>query len=554
MAWVEEAQTITQRSLDILRPTLRKPDSELWFTWNPRRKTDPVDKLFRGPNPPPGAIIVNANWNDNKWFPGVLETERLYDLAHNSATYEHVWEGAYATIVSGAYYAQALAQAASEARICQLAADPLPEIKAAWDLGVGDATAIWIAQFIGKQIWFLDYIEGEGQPLSYYVQELRDRGWDKALCILPHDGAHRDAVSAIRFEDHLKDAGFKTKTIANQGQGAARLRIEAMRRLFPRMWFDQDKTESGREALGAYHERRNDDREVGLGPEHDWCLASDTQVLTPTGWRAVQDISVHDQVLTPCGVRRILRSGIVRMTDKWVTVRGVKCTPEHRFFTSQGLVEAISLSPRTKLWTRGDLGLSILGFLSATLCLGLKAAITSATPVAGSSRADPCSYTAWSMRLFMAAFRRATKSIMSMTTHLTTILTISKLSPSMSTEADTSPFLATYASAVSAALSSVVTRTLERGAAPNARGSIMLGAREMTGPKPAYNLTVETDECYFVRGDYGRAYLVSNSSHGADAAGLLAIAYEEPRAHIPRTTPAVRTIESGQQNTAWMRG
>lgn len=269
--WIEEAHKLRQRSLDILRPTPRKPDSEIWFSWNPFRKTDPVDALMRGPHAEElGAIVVPANWKDNLWFPDVLKAERAFDFRHNPETYNHVWEGAYATVVSGAYYAQALSQAASERRICPLTPDPLCEIKAAWDLGVGDATAIWIAQFVGKQIWLLDYIEGEGQPLSYYVQEIRDRGWDKALCILPHDGAHRDAVSAIRFEDHLKDAGFRTKTIANQGQGAARLRIEAMRRLFPRMWFDADKTEAGREALGAYHERRNEDREVGLGPEHDW--------------------------------------------------------------------------------------------------------------------------------------------------------------------------------------------------------------------------------------------------------------------------------------------
>ncbi len=275
IAWAEEAHKLKQGPLDLLRPTIRKPGSQLWFTWNPTRKSDPVDKFFRGENAreriDAGRLVtVEANWKDNPWFPTDLDADRLDDQRNAPETYDHKWEGAYATIVQGAYYAEALVSAQRQGRVTPLTPDPLCEIKAAWDLGVSDATAIWIAQFVGKQIWLLDYIEGEGQPLSYYVQELRNRGWDKALCILPHDGAHRDAVSAIRFEDHLKDAEFKTKTIANQGQGAARLRIEALRRLFPRMWFDAAKTEAGREALGAYHERRNDDREVGLGPEHDW--------------------------------------------------------------------------------------------------------------------------------------------------------------------------------------------------------------------------------------------------------------------------------------------
>lgn len=281
VAWAEEAHKLRQGPLDLLRPTIRKPAmdnkpaAELWFTWNPTRHSDPVDQFFRGENAKErieaGRLaVVEANWRDNPWFPKDLDDDRRDDERNSPETYQHIWEGAYATVVSGAYYAAGLAAALAQGRVTQLAPDPMCEIKAAWDLGVSDATSIWIAQFVGKQIWLLDYIEGEGQPLSYYVAELRERGWEKALCILPHDGARRDSVSAIRFEDHLKDAGFRTKTIANQGQGAARLRIEAMRRLFPRMWFDQAKTEAGREALGAYHERRNDDREVGLGPEHDW--------------------------------------------------------------------------------------------------------------------------------------------------------------------------------------------------------------------------------------------------------------------------------------------
>ncbi len=269
--WIEEAHTITHNSLKIIRPTLRKPNSELWFTWNPRRKTDAVDDLLRGEHAGElDAIVIESNWRDNPWFPDVLKAEREFDFNHNAATYEHVWEGAYATVVQGAYYAQALAKAAQEGRICRLTTDPLLEVKAIWDLGVSDATAIWIAQFSGREIRMLDYIEGEGQALAYYVAELRSKGWGDALCILPHDGAHRDSVMAVKFEDHLKQAGFRTKTISNQGAGAARLRIEAARRLFPRIWFDDERTSAGREALGSYHEKRNDDREVGLGPEHDW--------------------------------------------------------------------------------------------------------------------------------------------------------------------------------------------------------------------------------------------------------------------------------------------
>jgi len=76
-AWAEEAQTLSARSLALLRPTIRAEESELWFSWNPRRKTDPVDLMLRSETPPTGAAVVRANWSDNPWFPKVLEQERL---------------------------------------------------------------------------------------------------------------------------------------------------------------------------------------------------------------------------------------------------------------------------------------------------------------------------------------------------------------------------------------------------------------------------------------------------------------------------------------------
>ena len=98
VAWCEEAQTISARSLRLLRPTLRKPGSQIWFSWNPESPEDPVDEFLRGANPIAGACVVQANWRDNPWFPDVLEEERQIDLARNPDDYEHVWEGGYVTI------------------------------------------------------------------------------------------------------------------------------------------------------------------------------------------------------------------------------------------------------------------------------------------------------------------------------------------------------------------------------------------------------------------------------------------------------------------------
>src|SRR5262249_3627365 len=150
--------------------------------------------------------------------------ERKLDLDRDPAQYMHVWEGSYASAVKGSYFGKAIAKAREESRVTDtLVIDPLPDLKAYWDLGVGDATAIWIAQNVSAAIHVIDYIEASGQPLSYYVNELRSRGYENALCVLPHDGVSRNSVTGHRFEDHLKDAGFRTEVITNQGLGAAKM-------------------------------------------------------------------------------------------------------------------------------------------------------------------------------------------------------------------------------------------------------------------------------------------------------------------------------------------
>lgn len=270
-AWVEEAQTLTSRSLSLLRPTIREEGSQLWFSWNPRLKSDPVDVLLRGETQPTGATVVRANWSDNPWFPAVLEQERIDCLNNEPDQYAHIWEGDYATVLTGAYYAKALAQARGERRISdKVTADPNLPFRAYWDIGVRDATSIWIAQFVGRSILVLDYYEAVNQPLAAHLNWLRASGYEAAECILPHDGSKQDAVTATRFEDHIRQAGFKVRTVANQGKGAAIKRVEAARRLFPSMHFHSPKCDAGLDALGWYHEKRDEARSVGLGPNHDW--------------------------------------------------------------------------------------------------------------------------------------------------------------------------------------------------------------------------------------------------------------------------------------------
>lgn len=299
IAWIEEARSLSQRSLTLLRPTIRKDGSEIWASWNPGFARDPIDDLLRGPNPPPGALVVEANWDDNPWFPATLDDERLYDLEHRPEQYGHIWEGEYAKIYEGAYYADQLELARKEDRIGFVGPDPLMATRAYWDIGGtgarADATAIWVVQFIGREIRVLNYYEAQGQQLADHAAWLRANGYDKALCVLPHDGANHEKIIRVTYDSALRDAGFMTKVLPNAGGGAAMKRVEAGRRRFPIMFFNEATTQGGREALGAYHEKRDEARGIGLGPEHDWsshsadafgAMALDYEEPTTSGWTA----------------------------------------------------------------------------------------------------------------------------------------------------------------------------------------------------------------------------------------------------------------------------
>jgi phage terminase large subunit len=302
-AWWEEAQTATGHSLNLLKPTMRASGSQLWFSWNPRRKTDPIDIMLRGEQIPTGTLIVRANWNDNPWFTAELEQERQDCIRMQPEQYDHIWEGGYVSVIEGAYYAKSIVEARQQKRIGRVAADPLMTIRLFCDIGGtgarADAFTIWAAQFIGKEIRVLNYYEAVGQPLATHLAWLRENGYtpDKAQIWLPHDGSTQDKVFDVSYESALRDAGYKVTVVPNQGKGAAKARVEAARRLFPSMWFNEETTQPGLDALGWYHEKKDENRNIGLGPEHDWsshgadsfglmCVAYEEPVLNK--WTAIK--------------------------------------------------------------------------------------------------------------------------------------------------------------------------------------------------------------------------------------------------------------------------
>lgn len=271
--WADEAEPVSETAWGKLDPTVREAGSEIWATWNPEWSKSATHRRFRE-NKPPNSKIVEMNWRDNPWFPAELDIKRRHALETDPENYDHIWEGAFKTVQSGAYWAKDLLLARQENRISRVSPDPLMTYRAFWDIGgtgaKADATAIWIGQYVGREIRVLNYYEARHQPLSTHVNWLRDNGYGKALCVLPHDAENGEKVNDNSYESALKAAGFETKVIPNQGKGAAKARVEAARRLFPSIWINQETCSAGLEVLGWYHEKRDEQRGIGLGPNHDW--------------------------------------------------------------------------------------------------------------------------------------------------------------------------------------------------------------------------------------------------------------------------------------------
>ena len=279
LCWVDEAEPVTEEAWTTLIPTLREEgtdwNAELWVTWNPKRKTAPVEGRFRFTTDTntKGCVI---NWRDNPKFPEKLERDRQKDLRERPEQYDHIWEGGYMVVNEGAYWAKDLVLAKEQGRIGRVAPDPLMTIRLFCDIGGtgarADAFTMWAAQFIGKEIRVLNHYEQVGQPAATHVAWLRSNGYtpDRAQIWLPHDGDTQDKVFDTSYKTFFEQAGYSVTVVPNQGKGAARMRVEAARRLFPSMWFNEATTEGGRDALGWYHEKRDEQRGIGLGPEHDW--------------------------------------------------------------------------------------------------------------------------------------------------------------------------------------------------------------------------------------------------------------------------------------------
>lgn len=273
IVWVEEAQMVSKRSWDVLIPTIRKDDSEIWISFNPELDTDETYDRFIT-NSPDDSIMVDMNYMDNPWFPEVLEKERLHAKASMSKTdYEHIWEGKCKPAVAGAIYYDEMNAVELGKRICNVPYDPMLKVHVVFDLGWNDAMAISLVQKHASELRVIEYIEDSHKTLDYYSAALKEKRLNWGKCYLPHDGKHKNIQTGKSAQEIMEALGWSVEITPNMSIEDG---IRLTRMAFGRMYFDKSKTERLVQCAKRYKRSINQQTNEPGAPFHDeWSHGAD---------------------------------------------------------------------------------------------------------------------------------------------------------------------------------------------------------------------------------------------------------------------------------------
>ena len=206
VCWIEEGQAVSKVSWETLIPTIRKPGSEIWVTFNPDLDTDETYKRFVV-NPPSNAIVRKVNWDDNPWFPDVLRNELDQLKAKDPDAYLNVWEGHTRQMLDGAVYANELRKAMEDGRIKEIQIDKSIGVSTFWDLGWADMTSIWFVQTVpGGEVRVIDFYQNCQKTIDHYVQVLENKGYSYKDWWLPHDAENKN-MTGKSVKDILQGMG-----------------------------------------------------------------------------------------------------------------------------------------------------------------------------------------------------------------------------------------------------------------------------------------------------------------------------------------------------------
>jgi phage terminase large subunit len=263
ICWVEEAQVVSKRSWEILLPTIRKPMSEIWVTFNPELDTDETYQRFVA-HPAESSVVVKMNYSDNPWFPEVLDLERKALLARDPESYRNVWEGECRSAVEGAIYAKEVSALYESGRVRPCPYDPLLPVHTVWDLGWNDQTSIALVQR-ASEIRIIGYIEDSHRTLAEYVAQLKALPYLWGQDWLPHDGQAKDYKSGKSAEEMLRAMQRDPRIVENLDIESG---IKAARMIFPRVYIDP-KAERLLHCLKRYRRTINQTTNEPGPPLHD---------------------------------------------------------------------------------------------------------------------------------------------------------------------------------------------------------------------------------------------------------------------------------------------
>lgn len=272
ICWVEEAQKVKRKSWDILIPTIRKPGSEIWASFNPELDTDETYvRLVE--NKPDDAEVVYITWRDNPWFPEVLEKERQEFLRQvalgkrSQEDYDNIWEGKCRSAVEGAIYANEVARLKADKRYCTIPYDPLLKVHTVWDLGWNDWMVVGMFQRSPMGLMLIDSLIVSHTRYSDVVAELETRKYRWGYDFLPHDAKHKNPQTGEGADDILAKLGRTVREVPNIGLEAG---IKSVRQEFGKLWIaDRGDNKRVLDALKRYRRVVNQNTNEPGAPLHD---------------------------------------------------------------------------------------------------------------------------------------------------------------------------------------------------------------------------------------------------------------------------------------------
>lgn len=265
--WVEEAQAVSRASWNTLIPTIRKPGSEIWMSFNPELDTDETYQRFVA-NPPKDAVIIKMGYQDNPWFPEVLREEMEAMKLRDYSSYLNIWEGECRPALEGAIYANELRAATEQRRIVNVPYAQEEPVHAFFDIGWADNTSIWFAQKTGMEYRLLSFYENSQQPIEHYLKELQRKAYKYHTIWLPHDARAKSLQTGRSIEEVVRSSGYNVEIVPQLSVADG---INAARTIFSQCWFDANECVEGINALRHYQYDYDKERDVNKKkPLHNW--------------------------------------------------------------------------------------------------------------------------------------------------------------------------------------------------------------------------------------------------------------------------------------------